>query len=332
MADVEFDGFGNGPGVAERLRGAVPRVANLAGAAVSVALVLGMAYWGYKLAVRDVTGVPVVRALEGPMRVAPPEPGGVVSDHQGLAVNMVAAIGAASPPADRLVLAPRPVVLDDEDAAGTLVAQVAPVSGRATNAPGLMLGALPHSPEPDLQAADPDVTAAEESMSLIDALVASVVEAAQPLSGSQDGTAVVQQAAVMLPKGAMAKSPRPKARPNASSSANVATGTSSDAAQIVPVSAPAMVESDGTDQAPGTRLVQLGAFDSADAARAGWDKLAGKFGGLMAGKVRIVQAAQSGGRTFYRLRANGFAEDADQRRFCSALVAEQAACIPVTVK
>jgi hypothetical protein len=50
------------------------------------------------------------------------------------------------------------------------------------------------------------------------------------------------------------------------------------------------------------------------------------------GKTRIIQAAQSSGRTFYRLRAEGFTDEADQRRFCSALVAEQAACIPVTVR
>jgi hypothetical protein len=53
---------------------------------------------------------------------------------------------------------------------------------------------------------------------------------------------------------------------------------------------------------------------------------------LLTGKTRIVQAAQSGGRTFYRLRAMGFADEADSRRFCSALVAERAACIPVAVR
>ena len=57
---------------------------NLAGALGSVALVLSLGYWGWELAVRDVRGVPVVRALEGPMRTAPEEVGGRVIDHQGL--------------------------------------------------------------------------------------------------------------------------------------------------------------------------------------------------------------------------------------------------------
>ena len=49
---------------------------NWVGALMSVALIAGLGVWGYQLAMRDVTGVPVVRALEGPMRVTPEEPGG----------------------------------------------------------------------------------------------------------------------------------------------------------------------------------------------------------------------------------------------------------------
>ncbi len=81
--------------------------------------------------------------------------------------------------------------------------------------------------------------------------------------------------------------------------------------------------------AEGTRLVQFGAFDSVELAEAEWRRLAGRFGALMEGKAMVIQAAESGGRTFYRLRAHGFEDEADARRFCSALVAEQANCIPV---
>ena len=79
----------------------------------------------------------------------------------------------------------------------------------------------------------------------------------------------------------------------------------------------------------GTRLVQLGAFDSADGARAEWTRLQGRFGDLMAGKAIIVQPAESGGQTFFRLRAFGFSDEDDARRFCSALLSEDTACIPV---
>ena len=82
----------------------------------------------------------------------------------------------------------------------------------------------------------------------------------------------------------------------------------------------------------GTRLAQLGAFASADIAREEWEKLSAKFGDYLAGKSRVIQKATSGGRTFYRLRAAGFEDLSDARRFCSALVAERAECIPVVTR
>ena len=81
--------------------------------------------WLFKC--RDVTGVPVVRALEGPMRVTPEEPGGDQANYQGLAVNTVAAAGIAAGPADRLVLAPPPLDLSAEDRAATELAAMAEV-------------------------------------------------------------------------------------------------------------------------------------------------------------------------------------------------------------
>jgi hypothetical protein len=82
----------------------------------------------------------------------------------------------------------------------------------------------------------------------------------------------------------------------------------------------------------GTRLVQLGAFDSAEVAGREWERLGTKFGEYMDGKERVIQRAESGGRVFYRLRAMGFADLSDSRRFCAALVAERADCIPVVSK
>ncbi|MFC6583995.1 SPOR domain-containing protein [Sulfitobacter aestuariivivens] len=82
----------------------------------------------------------------------------------------------------------------------------------------------------------------------------------------------------------------------------------------------------------GTRLAQLGAFDSEAVAREQWDQLNTRFGTYLAGKKRVVQKATSGGRVFYRLRAMGFEDIADARRFCSALVAENADCIPVVTR
>ena len=52
----------------------IGKIGAWAGALTSVALVAGLGIWGYDLAMRDLNGVPVVAALEGPMRVAPEDP------------------------------------------------------------------------------------------------------------------------------------------------------------------------------------------------------------------------------------------------------------------
>ena len=101
-----------------------------------------------------------------------------------------------------------------------------------------------------------------------------------------------------------------------------------DHVQTVSAPAPA-AEIDATTIAIGTRLAQLGAFDTPDLAREKFANLQIQFGDLMTGKAMVIQQAQSGGQTFYRLRANGFAGDDDSRRFCAALIAENADCIPV---
>ena len=92
-------------------------IAHVIGAGVSLALLIGVSVWGYQLITRDISGVPVVRAAEGPMRVQPDSPGGTVADHQGLSVNEIAAVGTASQPADRLILAPAPLDLSEDDVA-----------------------------------------------------------------------------------------------------------------------------------------------------------------------------------------------------------------------
>jgi hypothetical protein len=107
----------------------IVRLTNLTGAALSLALLAGVGVWGTKMVMRDVSGVPVVRATEGPMREAPADPGGDAAANQGLAVNAVAAEGTAAAPADRLVLAPPPLELSLEDVAP--LTQAVEAAGRA---------------------------------------------------------------------------------------------------------------------------------------------------------------------------------------------------------
>jgi SPOR domain len=329
MADADYD-FGGGfssDGPAPRLgardlaaAARVQRTINIAGAVTSLALVVGLGVWGYKLAVRDVNGVPVIQAMEGPMRIAPSDPGGEVADHQGLAVNDVAEAGIATPMPEKLVLAPRPMDLAPEDTSG-LGAATMPGLSEASAPTGLLTG------NTDLAlAATPPVESADPTEVAVDAALAEAL-------GEIPDEALVEGPVVALatdptlepaPEGAILTSVRPKARPGARVEAQVAPEAMA--------ALPAVKEIDPATITPGTRLVQFGTYDTAEEARAAWALVQGRFGELMAEKAMVVQPAESGGRTFYRLRAHGFEGEDDARRFCSAIIAEHPTCIPVPHK
>lgn len=295
---------------------------NYAGAAVSLALIVGVGVWGYKLVVRDVSGIPVVRAMAGDMRALPDNPGGAVSDHTGLSVNAVAAVGEAAASEDQVALAPTTPDLPDED----LVAQPLAEAG-------------------EVQVADPVAPAAVEvpvalnaeqllnaplSTDDILALADQIASGAAPLTDLAAGTDVaptlsvagqaVAPVATTVP--GVTVSLRPALRPIRGAQPAVATTTVASAGPLVTTAAIAV----------GTSLVQLGAFPNAAVAAAEWSRLSGRFGDLIGNKSRVIQSATSGGKTFYRLRAQGFAELGDARRFCAALVAEGTDCIPVVVR
>ncbi|MGB8812099.1 MAG: SPOR domain-containing protein [Paracoccaceae bacterium] len=339
MADVDFDDFEGGYGTPEagmqvsgRRDSGRHGWINIAGALTSVALIAGIAVWGYKIAVRDVMGIPVVRALEGPMRIAPENPGGEVTAHQGLSVNDIAAVGTAAPTADRLVLAPRPVDLSLEDTAGLAAEPPQVVAAEAVADPNA-------APTPDVAAADlpidllTTVAAVPEQApgtlnvsATVLALAEALAEGATPLTVMPPVEPVASLGDVEAPpavSGGIGKSVRPLARPAAFAAA---------APSVATAAAAPVTEVDPATLTVGTRLVQLGAYDDEETARKEWDKLASQFGELLIGKGRVVQSAQSGGRTFFRLRAAGFEGEDDARRFCSALLAENAACIPVAVR
>jgi hypothetical protein len=203
---------------------------------------------------------------------------------------------------------------------GTAVAMIPEISARSASLPGLALAPLD---DVDESGADLLQTVSLDQNTDIGALADTLAAGSVPLSGELDITLDSgPKTAFSLPRGAMGASPRPRARPAGTVPMPLVTAAL----------APEAKEISGEGLASGTRLVQLGAFDSETIARSEWDRLSGKFTDLLDGKTRIVQAAQSGGRTFYRLRAMGFADEADSRRFCSALVAERAACIPVAVR
>ncbi len=288
----------------------IGKLTNLTGAAVSLALIVGIGVWSYKLLVRDVSGIPVVRAAEGPVRVQPEDPGGSEALHQGLSVNNVAAEGAAADPADRLVLAPAPLELTLEDAPPAKQTAETAVASEVT---------------PSAEAAEPKPVDEEAvQLAAVEAFAEKLAQGVVPLEEIKPKTETTPAVAIEAPRvnGGLARSLRPRVRP---ASLSVAPKQSDAAAE-------ASTEIDPATIPVGTRLAQLGAYESVDVARQEWVRLSGKFSEYLEDKDRVIQKAQSGGRTFYRLRAMGFADINDARRFCSALVAERAECIPVVAR
>ncbi len=288
-----------------------PRVTNLinyAGAAMSLALIIGVGFWGYKLIMRDVTGIPVVRAMAGEMRVLPDNPGGDVALHTGLAVNEVAAMGEAGGPEDRLVLAPRTSGLTVEDLAAQPMAGVDEVTPEAAVAP-----------RPTAESTAPSTALSTDE---ILALVEQVAAEETPLAPAEG----VQAIAASVP--GVAVSVRPAIRPG-----NLRIPAAAPAAPAADAATPASTEVAVTTTTfpAGTNLVQLGAFQSPALAAQEWDRLQSRFGELMADRARVIQVSNQSSATWYRLRASGFEDRAEARRLCAALQAEGAECIAVVV-
>ena len=287
-------------------------IVNWGGAILSVLLIAGLATWGWKLWQRDVSGIPVVRALEGPMRVAPEDPGGLASEYQGLAVNRIAE-ERAEETVEQVVLAPAPATLDESEdltlaelqpsVVPTVEVEDAPVFG--TDA---AVAAVATEAEKVLEPTPAVLTA--DAPSATDLAVAAALSGLD-LSGEES---VFANATLTAPRSI----PRPIGRPEGVRLASLAPVMNDVTGDIDPTTIP-----------PGTRLVQLGAYGSQEVARAEWANAIANFGNYMAGKDRVIQEAETGGRTFWRLRAMGFDGLADARRFCAVLVADGANCIPV---
>lgn len=288
-------------------------IINWIGAILSVALVVGLSIWAWQLTVRDVSGVPVIQALEGPMRVPPETPGGTVADHQGLAVNRITEGEEAAPAAERIVLAPAPLDLEEIDlTSASLPADAGPASAEDTG---------------------------EETLALIDRLLEEA-QPLEPLAESPEAAAgvtesleapparpVIEVISASIP--GVSRSLRPVGRPE--DIVQVASLDTRAPATVVAAAAQ-VTELDAEALSAGTRLVQLGAFDDAETAREEWQRLARLYPDFFRDKDRVVQQAVSGGREFFRLRAHGFDDLSDARRFCTALNAQGAPCIPVTVR
>lgn len=287
----------------------MPALMGWMGAFSSLALVAGLGFWVYDLATRDARSVPVVRALEGPSRLAPENPGGFEAAHQGYEVNRIASEkGDEAPLADRVVLAPDqvgpeagdlPVAAAKAPPADPAEALRSAVEGALSEVLGLPSPAAPGADEEEegggASGADPDAAADE--------------------TGSEEGA----DAAALF---------RPVPRPGATTEISMVTRASASAQPAVLVPAVAVEVDPGAIES-GSRLVQFGAYETRAEADAAWMTLAAGYSDYLALHPKVVEETTVNGRVFYRLRAFGFNDLNAARNFCAMLVAEKVDCIPV---
>ena len=292
----------------------------IAGAAVFLGLVAGLGLWSYRLGTRDAAEVPIIRAMEGPTRVEPADPGGLRAAHQGLEVNgVLAGEPAQVDPSAAKVEAPA-VALAAEDAAQGELVRSAPEAmvERVLADSGELPVPVPEEVEPALALGGPDA------------------EALAPILGEAE-VAAPDEAAV-APDASGSAGPRPMNRPSdlvvarakpAETPASQAAAAKTAAAEE-PSGAAGKRETSGLQR--GTRLVQLGAFDSEAITRRAWDNLVAKNPDLLASKSLYIERTTANARVFYRLRVAGFNNTDQTRQMCEALRARGIDCIPVTLQ
>ncbi len=294
-------------------------VINWIGAVSSLALVVGLAVWGWQTIQRDVTGIPVIKAISEPMRVRPEDPGGLQAEHQGLSVNEVQAQGHAADAPNQVVLAPPALDLAPTNVDTTLLAPQSQTNGsRAAITP-----------------LTPDMTP-EQQKAALDAMAAALAAGAPQLSTPAPlaEPEAERLAAVVAPNvPGVRVSPRPVARPASLRRTQpvVAPTTVAPTATAPQAGLPSIFVDPATISA-GTRMVQFGAFDSPEIAQQEWARLSQRFARFLGDKSPVIQRAISGGREFHRLRVMSFANVGDARGFCSVFLAESTPCIPVIAK
>ena len=275
------------------------------GAVLSLSLLAGAIGWSYKLVVRDINQIPIVRAQLGPLRVAPDNPGGLTAANQGLSVTQLA-VNEKPLLSDEINLAPAAEILNEETSASLLrevdklnqideTYEIKEINAENTISLDGSSGALKAETASKTQSLLAQVAFSQKKVEIENA-----VSLALSITSEFDPSLT---------------SLRPKTRPR-SVQQNRELIVSKEPMSKLPI---------------GSAIVQLGAFDSKSLAESEWLRFEKLLGSILAPKQMIIQKAESGGKIFYRLRASGFNDISDARQFCTA-ISDKVACIPVVTR
>jgi len=290
----------------------------MAGAAVFLGLVAVLGLWSYRLGTQDAAEVPVIRAMEGPARVEPEDPGGIRAAHQGLEVNGVLA-GKPTQVAEAKIEAAKPVLAGEDTAQGELV----------LSAPAAMAARLvAESGDLQMPPADGDAVALGGGDALALPGDDEGLDGDEAIAGAE---AVAGPRPMNRPANLVVARAKPAAA--VTEPAVVEAAVVKAAAKVAaPAAAKAPVEQEVAGLQRGTRLVQLGAFDSEAITRKAWDQLVARNPDLLASKSLYIERTTANARVFYRLRVAGFTNTDQTREMCEALRGRGIDCIPVTLQ
>lgn len=342
--------FAADPDGADGFSARIARLTHYLGALASVGLMVGLMAWGWQLVSRDVSGVPVIKAIQGEARTTPDDPGGELTSYTGYAVNGVAE-GVEPQPADQVAIAPSATDLTEEDVAMGELGATAREPVNPSETP-LNFDGEPITPMSDSEAravAEAEAAAEAARLAMLNSSVenAAIIDApasegpVNEVVTDENGapaqtdaiTAALLEAQATANPGVLTQSNRPAPRPRSTRVASAST-TASDArpapaAETRPAEASASAPAPSASSASGP-LVQIGAFDSNAIASGEWNRLTGKFGSLFSDKGQVIQQHNSNGRTFWRLRVAGFGNISEARQFCAALKSGGTDCLALS--
>jgi hypothetical protein len=289
----------------------------LTGALLFLTLITTLALWSYRLGTRDAGEVPIIRAMDGPWRVEPEDPGGLQAAHHGLEVKAVLAGNPAPEP--RTEATPEPEILAQEDSSQGALVSSAPQA--------LAERVLNQGTEQDLPMPLAEVSAEDDflavPLSARTALTEDVLATDDPELQAATGPRPKNRPANLVVR--PVKSPRPEVVRPAAAAAVVASAPAT-------ASHASTTSREVASAARGARLVQLGAFDSEAITRRAWQNLVARNPDLLASKSLYIERTTSNARVFYRLRVAGFDDTEQTRQMCEALRARGVDCIPVTLQ
>lgn len=144
------------------------------------------------------------------------------------------------------------------------------------------------------------------------------VEPAKPAAPAKLETVEVNDSSVATkPVAKPVETPKPVAKP-----VEAPKPVAKPAPTPAPKPAPAPAAASGGDY-----KIQLGALSSEAEARTLWSKITAKHGDVVKGSPIIVKA-EVNGKTYYRLRASGFASADAAKKACATLSGRGQACMP----